>query len=50
MYKFLAFAVVAVGAAVATTVYKLKHRDAVQVEELAKRNKVTEAQEAEIRG
>ena len=50
MYKLITFAVLAVGAAVAATVYKLKHRDLAKVEELAKRDKVAEAQEAELRG
>jgi hypothetical protein len=31
-------------------VYKLKHHDAPVVEELAKRSKVAEAQETELRG
>ena len=43
MYKFLALAVVAVGAAVAATVYKLKARDASKVKSI-------EAKEAELRG
>jgi len=51
MYKFLAFAVIAVGAAVAATVYKLKARDAPKIEPLRFSEKaMAEAKEAEIRG